>query len=61
VMRAEGRWRRRFGDFWRWGEGGRGLARRGGVRGVVDVVGDVLQRRRDAAGGAPCGCDLLVA
>jgi hypothetical protein len=31
------------------------------VDGVVEVVGDVLQRRRDAAGGAPCGCDLLVA
>jgi hypothetical protein len=50
VLRTEVDLRRGSGDFWRWGEGGRGSARRGGVRGVVDVVGDVLQRRRDAAG-----------
>jgi hypothetical protein len=47
------------------GPGGqrRGVRRAEGhveVDGVVEVVGDVLQRRRDAAGGAPCGGDLRV-
>jgi hypothetical protein len=54
-------WQRRSGGPGGQQRGVRGAEGHCEVDGVVEVVGDVLQRRRDTAGGAPCGCDLLVA
>jgi hypothetical protein len=50
--------RRRSGDLWRWGEGERGSARRGGLEGEDGVFDRFLGWGKDVAGGSSSGDEL---